>query len=156
MGLHHGPWRLDIRRPISYGRTSQNTKWSSAKYLVRKLPDEGTSGSFVTMYLAELHFGNGYMEIGLLISSLHGQHPHWALRHDNWIGSDFIQCAQIGHANHAHTISGYIRVNQVGAVGLVARATDFSTSEFENSEMLENLRETSALSLFRLFISYTN
>ena len=24
------PWRLDIRRPISYGRTSQNTKWSSA------------------------------------------------------------------------------------------------------------------------------
>ena len=24
-----------------------------------------------TMYLAELHFGNGYMEIGLLISSLH-------------------------------------------------------------------------------------
>ena len=29
------------------------------------------SGSFVTMYLAELHFGNGYMEIGLLISSLH-------------------------------------------------------------------------------------
>ena len=35
-------WRLDIRRPISYSRTSQNTKWSSAKYLVRKLPDEGT------------------------------------------------------------------------------------------------------------------
>ena len=31
-----------------------------------------SSGSFVTMYLAELHFGNGYMEIGLLISSLHG------------------------------------------------------------------------------------
>ena len=30
-----------------------------------------SSGSFVTMYLAELHFGNGYMEIGLLISSLH-------------------------------------------------------------------------------------
>ena len=31
-----------------------------------------SSGSFVTMYLAELQFGNGYMEIGLLISSLHG------------------------------------------------------------------------------------
>ena len=31
-----------------------------------------SSGSFVTMYLAELHFGNGYMVIGLLISSLHG------------------------------------------------------------------------------------
>ena len=30
-----------------------------------------SSGSFVTMYLAKLHFGNGYMEIGLLISSLH-------------------------------------------------------------------------------------
>ena len=30
-----------------------------------------SSGSFVSMYLAELHFGNGYMEIGLLISSLH-------------------------------------------------------------------------------------
>ena len=30
-----------------------------------------SSGSFVTMYLAELHFGNGRMEIGLLISSLH-------------------------------------------------------------------------------------
>ena len=30
-----------------------------------------SSGSLVTMYLAELHFGNGYMEIGLLISSLH-------------------------------------------------------------------------------------
>ena len=30
-----------------------------------------SSGSFVTMYLAELHFGNGYMEIGLLISSHH-------------------------------------------------------------------------------------
>ena len=29
-----------------------------------------SSGSFVTMYLAELHFGNGYMEIGLLISIL--------------------------------------------------------------------------------------
>ena len=35
------PWRLYIRRPISYGRTSQNTKWCSAKYLVTKLPDEG-------------------------------------------------------------------------------------------------------------------
>ena len=31
-----------------------------------------SSGSFVTMYLAELHFGNGYMDIGLLISTLHG------------------------------------------------------------------------------------
>ena len=31
-----------------------------------------SSGSFVTMYLTELHFGNGYMEIGLLISNLHG------------------------------------------------------------------------------------
>ena len=31
-----------------------------------------SSGSFVTMYLAELHFGNGCMEIGLVISSLHG------------------------------------------------------------------------------------
>ena len=30
------------------------------------------SGSFVTMYLAEIHLRNGYMEIGLLISSLHG------------------------------------------------------------------------------------
>ena len=29
------------------------------------------SGSFVTMYLAELHFRNGYMEIGLLISSFY-------------------------------------------------------------------------------------
>ena len=32
-----------------------------------------SSGSFVTMYLAELHFGNGYMEIGLLISNLHAR-----------------------------------------------------------------------------------
>ena len=31
----------EYRRPISYGRTSQNTKWCSAKYLVTKLPDEG-------------------------------------------------------------------------------------------------------------------
>ena len=31
-----------------------------------------SSGSFVTMNLVELHFGNGYMKIGLLISSLHG------------------------------------------------------------------------------------
>ena len=31
-----------------------------------------SSGSFVTMYLAELHFENGYMEIDLLISILHG------------------------------------------------------------------------------------
>ena len=30
------------------------------------------SESFVTMYVAELHFRNEYMEIGLLISSLHG------------------------------------------------------------------------------------
>ena len=30
-----------------------------------------SSGSFVILYLAELHFGNGYMEIGLLISNLH-------------------------------------------------------------------------------------
>ena len=30
-----------------------------------------SSGSFVTMYLAELYSGNGYMEIGLLISNLH-------------------------------------------------------------------------------------
>ena len=30
-----------------------------------------SSGSFITMYLAELYFGNGYMEIGLFISSLH-------------------------------------------------------------------------------------
>ena len=30
-----------------------------------------SSGSFLTKYLAELHFGNGYMEIGLLISNLH-------------------------------------------------------------------------------------
>ena len=66
------------------------------------------------------------------------------------------QCAQIGHANHAHTITGYVRVNKVGAVSLVARATDFSSSELENSEMLENLRETSALSLFRLYIAYMN
>ena len=36
------PWRLDIRRIISYGLTSQNTKWSSAKYLAMKLPDEIT------------------------------------------------------------------------------------------------------------------
>ena len=42
-------------------------------------------------------------------------------------------------------------MNKVGAVSMVARATDFS-SEFENSEMLENLRETSALSLFCLYI----
>ena len=33
---------IDIRKLISYGCTSQNTKWSSAKYLVRKHPDEGT------------------------------------------------------------------------------------------------------------------
>ena len=30
-----------------------------------------SSGSFVTMYLAELYFGNRYMEIGVFISSLH-------------------------------------------------------------------------------------
>ena len=44
IGLHimYKAWRLDIRKPISYGRTSQNAKSSSAKYLVRKLPDEGT------------------------------------------------------------------------------------------------------------------
>ena len=33
---------------------------------------------------------------------------------------------------------------------MAARATDFS-SDFENSKMLENLRETSTLSLFRLY-----
>ena len=32
------------------------------------------------MYLAELHFGNGYMEIGLLISSLHG----WGVERVIW------------------------------------------------------------------------
>ena len=36
-----------------------------------------SSGSFVTMYLAELHFGNGYMENGLLISNLQGI-VYWA------------------------------------------------------------------------------
>ena len=66
--------------------------------------------------------------------------------------SNLYQCAQTGHANYAHTITGYIRANEVGAVSLVARATDFSSSEFKNSEMLENLRETLALSLFRLYI----
>ena len=50
------------------------------------------------------------------------------------------QCAQIGHAYHAHTITGYVRVNKVGAVSLVVRATDFSSSKFENSEMLGKLR----------------
>ena len=35
-----------------------------------------SSGSFLTMYLEELHFGNGYMEIGLLISSLHDDTVH--------------------------------------------------------------------------------
>ena len=41
-----------------------------------------SSASFVTMYLAELHFGNGYMEIGLLISNLHGSsfvYSSWAI-----------------------------------------------------------------------------
>ena len=33
----------------------------------------------------------------------------------------------------------YVRVKKVEAVSMVARATDFSSSEFENSEMLENL-----------------
>ena len=32
-------------------------------------------GSFLSMYLAELYFGNGYMEIGLLISNPHGNCP---------------------------------------------------------------------------------
>ena len=47
------PWQLGLltipswRIPISHGRTSQNTKWSSAKYLVRKLPGEGTCVSWV-------------------------------------------------------------------------------------------------------------
>ena len=36
-----------------------------------------SSGSFVTVYLAELHFGNGYMEVGLLISSLHALDIKW-------------------------------------------------------------------------------
>ena len=71
-------------------------------------------------------------------------------------GAITAQCAQIGHANHAHTITEYVRVNKVGAVSLVACATDFSSSEFKNSEMLENLRETLALFLFRLYIVYTN
>ena len=48
--------------------------------------------------------------------------------------------AWIGHDIHAHTIVGYVRVNKVGAVSLVARATDFSSPEFKNSVMLENLR----------------
>ena len=61
------------------------------------------------------------------------------------------QCAQIGHANHVHTITGYVRVKKVEAVSMVARATNFSSSEFKNSEMLENLWETSALSLFCLY-----
>ena len=39
-----------------------------------------SSGSFVTMYLVELHFGNGYMEIGLLISSLHERYSRVATR----------------------------------------------------------------------------
>ena len=36
------------------------------------------SGSLVTMYLAQLHFGNGYMEIGLLISNLYGIYGDWS------------------------------------------------------------------------------
>ena len=66
------------------------------------------------------------------------------------------QYAQIGHVNHAHTITGYVRAKKVGTVSMVARAADFSSSGFENLKMLENLRETSALSLFRLYIVYTN
>ena len=81
-------------------------------------------------------------------------HPHRSVvgaasSHD--LGS--LASYQIGHANHAHTITGYVRVNKVVAVSLVARATEFSSSEFENWEMLENLQETSALSLFRLYIA---
>ena len=39
-----------------------------------------SSGRFVTVYLAELHFGNGYMEIGLLISSLHVENSKLAVK----------------------------------------------------------------------------
>ena len=38
-----------------------------------------SSGSFVIMYLAELHFRNEYMKIGLLISILHGKNADMAL-----------------------------------------------------------------------------
>ena len=40
-----------------------------------------SSGSFVTMYLAELHFGNGYMEIGLLIYSLHAARLAYSIKY---------------------------------------------------------------------------
>ena len=55
-----------------------------------------------------------------------------------------------------HTITGYVRVMKIGAVSMISGATDFSSSEFENLEMFENLRDTSVLSLFRLYIVYTN
>ena len=63
----------------TYGRTSQNTKWSSAKYIVIKLPDEGTCVPWVqnggihghsTVYkqrvldVAILHPGNTHALIG--------------------------------------------------------------------------------------------
>ena len=38
---------------------------------VAVLHPENTHALIGKFYLAELHFGNGYMEIGLLISSLH-------------------------------------------------------------------------------------
>ena len=51
------------------------SRFISTVYWASPFCTQGThmpsSGSFVTVYLAELHFGNGYVEIGLLISSLH-------------------------------------------------------------------------------------
>ena len=64
-----------------------------------------------------------------------------------------IQCAHIGHANHAYTIIGYVRAEKVGAVSMVARATDFS-SEIENSPMLKNHRETSGLLISSIYSIY--
>ena len=40
-----------------------------------------------------------------------------------------FQCAQIGNANHAHTITGYVRVNKVGAVSLVFLKFDQNMEE---------------------------
>ena len=44
--------------------------------------------------------------------------------------------------------------SQLSAISMATRVFAGS-SEFENTEMLEDLRETSALSLFRLYIAYT-
>ena len=77
------------------GRTSQNTKWSSAKYLVKKLPDEGTcvpgckmAASTVykhrAMGVAILHPGNTHALIGKFFNYVLGRTSFREWKYGDW------------------------------------------------------------------------